>query len=203
MSKVIVELSMSLDGFVAGPNDSPERGLGEGGERLFMWYASGDTDFPLPGTDMVFKISQASADLLREEWGKLGAMVTGRRTFDIAGAWGGNPPGGGPCFVVTHTIPQEWTKAGSPFTFVTAGVENAVAQAKQVAGDKNISVGSASIVQQCLKAGILDEIHIDLAPVLLGEGVRLFDHLGGPIELERLQVVEGKDVTHLRFRVVK
>jgi len=204
MSKVIVELSMSLDGFVAGPNDSPELGLGEGGERLFTWYSSGDTDFPLPGTDMAFKISRASADLLRAEWGKIGAMVTGRRTFDIAHAWGGHPPGGGPCFVVTHTVPQEWAKAGSPFTFVTAGVESAVAQAKQVAGDKNVSVGSASIVQQCLKAGLLDEIHIDLAPVLLGSGVRLFDHLGGqPIELENIQVVKGTDVTHLHFRVVK
>jgi dihydrofolate reductase len=204
MSKVFVELSMSLDGFVAGPNDSPERGLGEGGERLFTWYSSGDTDFPLPGTNMAFKISRASADLLQEEWNQLGAMVTGRRTFDIAGAWGGNPPGGGPCFVVTHTVPQEWIMAGSPFTFVTDGVESAVAQAKKVAGNKNVSISSASIVQQCLKAGLLDEIHIDLAPVLLGGGVRLFDHLGGePIELENIQVVKGTDVTHLHFRVVK
>jgi len=204
MSKVFVELSMSLDGFVAGPNDSPTLSLGEGGERLFAWYASGDTDFPLPGTNMVFKISRASADLLQEEWHQLGAMVTGRRTFDIAGAWGGNPPGGGPCFVVTHHVPQQWVKEGSPFIFVTDGVEAAVAQAKEIAGDKNVSVSSASIVQQCLKAGLLDEIHIDLAPVLLGGGVRLFDHLGRqPIELETIQVVKGTDVTHLHFRVVK
>ncbi len=204
MSKVVVELSMSLDGFVAGPNDGPENGLGDGGDRLFKWYYSGDTDFPLPGTDMSFKISRASAELLREEWGKLGAMVAGRRMFDIAHAWGGHPPGGGPCFIVTHTPPQEWVKEGSPFTFVTDGVESAIRQAKQVAGGKNISASSASIAQQCIKAGLLDEIHLHLAPVLLGSGVRLFEHLGtAPIELERMRVIEAPDITHLLFRVVK
>jgi len=204
MSKVFVELSMSLDGFVAGPNDGPENGLGDGGERLFEWYSSGDTAFPLPGTDMVFQISRASADLLQEEWNTIGAMVAGRRMFDIAHAWGGNPPGGGPCFIVTHTAPQEWVKEGSPFTFVTDGVESAIRQAKQAAGDKHVAVSSASIMQQCLKAGLLDEIHIDLAPVLLGGGVRLFDHLGAvPIELERTRVIEAPGVTHLRYRIVK
>jgi dihydrofolate reductase len=204
MGKVVTELSMSLDGFVAGPNDSPERPLGDGGEQLFQWYSSGDTAFPLPGTDMVFKISRASAELLREEWEALGAMVAGRRMFDIANAWGGHPPGGGPCFVVTHTAPQEWLKEGSPFTFVTDGVESAVRQAKKAAGDKNVAASSASIAQQCIKAGLLDEIHINLAPVLLGTGVRLFDHLGAaPINLERTRVIEATDVTHLRFRVVK
>jgi dihydrofolate reductase len=204
MSKVVVELSMSLDGFVAGPNDGPENGLGDGGQRLFQWYYSGDTDFPLPGTDMVFKISRASAELLHEEWGKLGAMVAGRRMFDIAHAWGGKPPGGGPCFIVTHTPPQEWAKEGSPFTFVTDGVESAIRQAKQAAGDKNVSASSASIAQQCIKAGLLDEIHIDLAPVLLGGGVRLFEHLGtAPIELESTKVIEAPGVTHLRYRIVK
>ncbi len=204
MSKVIVELSMSLDGFVAGPNDGPERPLGDGGERLFQWYSSGDTDFPLPGTEMVFKISRASAELLREEWATFGAMVAGRRMFDIANAWGGNPPGGGPCFIVTHTVPQEWVKEGSPFTFVTDGVESAIRQAKKAAGDKNVSVSSASIAQQSLKLGLLDEIRIDLAPVLLGDGVRLFDHLGAKqVELETTRVVEAPGVTHLRFRIIK
>jgi dihydrofolate reductase len=204
MSRVIVELSMSLDGFVAGPNDGSEQPLGEGGERLFQWYYSGDTSFPLPGTDMVFRISRTSADLLQEDWGKIGAMVAGRRMFDIANAWHGNPPGGGPCFIVTHSPPQEWIKEGSPFTFVTDGVESAIRQAQQVAGDKNVSVSSASIMQQCIKAGLLDEIHINLAPVLLGGGVRLFDNLGaGPIELEGTKVIEAPGVTHLHFRVVK
>lgn len=204
MGKVVTELSMSLDGFVTGPNDGPERPLGDGGERLFMWYYSGDTALPLPGTDMVFTVSRASAELLREEWAMLGASVVGRRMFDIANAWGGNPPGGEPCFVVTHTVPQEWVKEGSPFTFVTDGVESAIRQAKQAAGDKNISVSSANIMQQCIKAGLLDEIQIDLVPVLLGDGVRLFEHLGAtPIELEQTRVVGAPGVTHLWFRVVR
>ena len=206
MSKVVLELSMSLDGFVAGPNDGPGNGLGDGGERLFKWYSSGDTDFPLPGTDMVFKISPASAEFLRPSWLNIGASVTGRRTFDITGGWGGNPPGGpdSPYFVVTHTVPREWVKPGSPFTFVTDGVESAVEMAKKAAGEMNVDLIGASIAQQCLKAGLLDEIQIDLAPVLLGDGVRLFDHLGNsPIDLEPLAVVQGLDVTHLRYRVIK
>jgi dihydrofolate reductase len=204
MSQVVLELSMSLDGFVAGPNDSPERPLGEGGERLFQWYSNGDTALALPGTDMVFQVSRASADLLRAEWGKLGAMVAGRRMFDIANAWEGHPPGGSPCFIVTHTPPQEWVKEGSPFVFVTDGVASAVDRAKHAAGDKNVSIGSANIAQQCLHAGLLDQIQIDLVPVLLGGGVRLFDHLGAaPIDLEATRVVEAPGVTHLLFRVVK
>ena len=206
MSKVVLELSMSLDGFIAGPNDSPENGLGDGGEALFKWYSTGDTDFPLPGTDMVFKISRASAEFLRPSWLNIGASVAGRRTFDIAHGWGGNPPGGAdvPHFVVTHTIPQEWVKPGSPFTFVTDGVESAVRQAKEAAGNKNVDLIGASVAQQCLKAGLLDEIQLDLAPVLLGGGVRLFDHLdNAPIELDPLAVVEGLGVTHLRYRVLK
>jgi len=206
MSKVVLELSMSLDGFIAGPNDSPENGLGDGGDALFKWYSSGDTDFPVPGTDMVFKISRASAEFLRPSWLNIGASVAGRRTFDIAHGWGGNPPGGAdaPHFVVTHTTPQEWVKPGSPFTFVTDGVESAVRQAKEAAGNKNVDLMGASIAQQCLKAGLLDEIQIDLAPVLLGGGVRLFDHLDtAPIELEPQAVVQGLGVTHLRYRVVK
>ena len=206
MSKVVLELSMSLDGFIAGPNDSPDNGMGDGGDALFKWYSSGDTDFPLPGTDMVFKMSRASAEFLRPAWMSIGASVTGRRTFDIAHGWGGNPPGGAdaPHFVVTHTVPQEWVKPGSPFTFVTDGVESAVRQAKEAAGDKNIDLIGASIAQQCLNAGLLDEIQVDLAPVLLGGGVRLFDHLdSAPIELEPIAVVQGMGVTHLRYRVVK
>jgi dihydrofolate reductase len=117
---------------------------------------------------------------------------------------GRQPPSGVPAFVVTHTVPQEWVYEGFPFTFVTDGVESAVEQARAVAGDKDVAVGSASIAQQCIRAGLLDEIHVDLVPVLLGDGVRLFDHLGpGPIELERARVVEAPGVTHLTFRVVR
>ena len=111
---------------------------------------------------------------------------------------------GVPTFVVTHTVSQEWVYEGSPFTFVTDSVQSAVEQAKEVAGDKDVAVGAASIVQQCIRAGVLDEIHIDLVPVLLGNGIRLFDHLGtGPIELESPRVTEAPGVTHLTFRVVK
>jgi dihydrofolate reductase len=204
VGKVATGLSMSLDGFIAGPNDGPERPLGEGGERLFAWYSAGDTEYRLPGTEMVFNVSPQSAELLSEAHSKMGALVTGRRTFDITRGWGGNPPLGVPTFVVSHSVSQEWVYEGSPFTFVTDGVESAVEQAKAVAGEKDVAVGAASIAQQCIRAGLLDEIHVDLVPVLLGDGVRLFDHLGaGPIQLESTRVVEGGGVTHLTFRVVK
>jgi dihydrofolate reductase len=204
MGKVSTGLSMSLDGFIAGPNDGPHSPLGEGGERLFAWYSAGDTEYRLPGTEMVFKVSPQSAELLREAHTKMGAFVTGRRTFDITGGWGGRPPLGVPTFVLTHTVPQEWVYEGSPFTFVTDGVESAVERARAVAGEKDVAVGAASVVQQCIRAGLLDEIHIDLVPVLLGGGVRLFEHLGPePIELESTEVVEGVGVTHLTFRVVR
>jgi dihydrofolate reductase len=204
MGKVSTGLTMSLDGFIAGPNDGPERPLGEGGERLFAWYSSGDTEYSLPGTEMVFRVSPQSAELLSRVERTMGAFVTGRRTFDIANGWGGRPPLGVPTFVVTHSVPREWVYEGSPFTFVTDGVENAVERAKIVAGDKDVAVGAASIVQQCIKAGLLDEVTVNLVPVLLGAGVRFFDHPGpAPIELESTGVVEGTGVTHLTFRVVQ
>jgi dihydrofolate reductase len=205
MGKVSTGLSMSLDGFIAGPNDGPERPLGEGGDRLFNWYFSGDTEYRLSGTEMVFKISPVSAELLREAHRTMGAFVTGRRTFDITNGWGGSPPLGVSTFVVTHTVPGKWVYEGSPFTFVTDGIESAVEQARAVAGDKNnVAVGAASIAQQCIEAELLDEIHVDLVPVLLGGGVRLFEHLGTePIELESARVIEASGVTHLTFRVVK
>src|SRR5215213_1862876 len=124
MGKVTMGLSMSLDGFIAGSNDGPERPLGEGGERLFEWYSSGDTAYSMPGTDMVFRISSQSAELLSELERTMGAFVTGRRTFDITNGWGGNPPLGVPTFVVTHSVPREWVYEGSPFTFVTDGLES-------------------------------------------------------------------------------
>jgi dihydrofolate reductase len=140
---------------------------------------------------MVLKVSPESAELIEDSLKMTGAMVAGRRMFDVAGAWDGHPPFV-PCFIVTHTVPQEWVKEGSPFTFVTDGVESAIEQAKAVAGDKNVAVATASITQQCIKAGLLDEIHIDLVPLLLGAGIRLFDHLAAsPIELESTKVIEA------------
>jgi dihydrofolate reductase len=204
MGKVATGLSMSLDGFIAGPNDGQGQPLGEGGERLFEWFSAGDTEYGLPGTEMVFRVSPQSAEMLREAHAGMGAFVTGRRTFDIANGWGGSPPLGVPTFVVTHTVPEEWVYEGSPFRFVTDGVEGAVEKARAAAGERDVAVGAASIAQQCLRAGILDEVHVDLVPVLLGDGVRLFEHLGaGPIGLESTRVIEGTGVTHLTFRVVK
>src|ERR1044071_8101827 len=119
MGKVVFNMTMSLDGFVAGPNDGPENGLGDGGDALFNWYFSGDTDFQIPGAPP-FKVSAASAEILQDALKNNGAMVAGRRMFDVAQGWGGNPPGS-PCFILTHHPPQEWVKPGSPFIFVTDG----------------------------------------------------------------------------------
>lgn len=201
MSKVSAGFTMSLDGFIAGPNDEVD--------LLFRWYSSGDADFPVSvaGTDRVFKISRASAELLKAEWSELGAIVTGRRDFDVSGAWAGQPPLSVPTFIVTHStqsVDPKWLAPGSPFTFVTDGVPSAIDRAKEAAAGKGVGVGGSTIVQQCLKAGLLDEIQIELVPVLLGAGIRLFDNLGPePIELETIKVVAAPDVTHLRYRVVK
>jgi dihydrofolate reductase len=196
MAKIITSFTMSLDGFIAGPNDD----VG----RIFRWYFAGDTDFRRPDGRAMFKLSQASAELLRETWGTIGAIVTGRRDFDVSAAWGGQSPLPVPMFIVTHSPPQAWVKPGSPFTFVTEGVERAVALGRQAAGDKNVAIGGTKITQQCLQAGLLDEIHIDLVPILLGAGIRLFENLGPePIDLENIGGTEGTGVTHLRFRVVK
>jgi dihydrofolate reductase len=203
MGKVVFNMTVSLDGFVAGPNDNPDNGLGDGGDALFNWYFSGDTEIPISDGNMVLKVSPQSADILKKALESYGAGVWGRKTFDIARAWGGHPPGS-PCFIVTHSAPQEWVKEGSPFTFVADGVESAIRQAKEAAGDKDVVVCTASILQQCLNLGLMDEIHIDVAPLLLGNGVRLFDPLDiKPIELERIRVVEAPGVTHLGYRVVK
>jgi dihydrofolate reductase len=204
MGKVLVQLSMSLDGFIAGPNDNPENSLGDGGEYLFRWYSSGDTDFKWPSGTMMSKVPAISAEYLREMVPAIGALVTGRRTFDIAHGWGGRHPLDVPVVVLTHTFPQEWIGKGSVFTFVSDGVESAIARSKEIAGNKNVAVSAASIAQQCLMAGLLDEIHIDLAPVLLGGGIRLFDHLGTqPIELDCTRVIAASGITHLTFRVLK
>ncbi len=204
MGKVATGLTMSLDGFIAAPNDGPEHPLGEGGMRLFDWYSSGDTEYVVPSGGMTFKVSSQSAELLQETFEAVGALVTGRRTFDITNGWSGRHPLDVPVFVLTHTMPEGWDYEGSPFTFVTDGVESAIEQAKAVAGEKDVAVGAASLAQQCIRAELLDEVHIDLVPVLLGGGVRLFEHLGTtPIELERTRVIEAPGVTHLTFRIVK
>ncbi|HLT18973.1 MAG TPA: dihydrofolate reductase family protein [Thermomicrobiales bacterium] len=206
MAQVGTGLSMSLDGFIAGPNDSPSNPLGDGGERLFAWYGSGNVEVTAPSGTMSARVSPESAAHLQEIYPSFGALVTGRRTFDFTDGWGGLHPADVPVFVVTHEVPEEWVRAhpDAPFTFVTDGVESAVEQAKAVAGDGLVGVGAASLAQQCLKAGLLDLVHVDLVPVLLGGGVRLFEHLGAtPIDLELVKVVDAPGVTHITYRVVK
>jgi dihydrofolate reductase len=196
MGRVGIGFSMSLDGFVAGPNDDVS--------RVFQWYFAGETTHTVKSGAEDFEMSESGAESIEEAGKTTGALVTARRTFDIAHAWGGKHPMDVPVVVVTHNIPQEWVKEGSPFTFVTDGVEHALAEAKRIAGDKNIAVGAPSVAQQCLKLGLIDEIQIDLVPVLLGEGIRLFDHLGNvPIELESTSINPGTGVIHLSYRVVK
>jgi dihydrofolate reductase len=137
--------------------------------------------------------------------GSIGAGIIGRRMFDVTGGWGGNPPGGPDAryFVLTHSGPAEWARPGSPFTFVTDGIESALAQAKAVAGDKDVGLGGgANVIQQYLAARLVDELRLHVAPVLLGAGKRLFDHLGDQtIELERTRVIESPYATHLFFAV--
>jgi dihydrofolate reductase len=212
MAKVIVALTMSLDGFIAGANDGADQGLGEGGMRLFDWYFDGDTpirqyqEAASRGVSVPpFKLASSNATVFEELIDSGGAVVTGRRTYDITNGWSGNGPIPKlPLFVLTHSVPDVVPKGESTYTFVTDGVESAVAQAKAAAGEKYVSLMGASIPQQCLRAGLLDEIQIHLVPVLLGAGVRLFDHLGtANIELQTMRVVDGPGVTHLRFRVVK
>lgn len=203
MGNLVFNMTMSLDGFVAGPNDSPDKGLGDGGDALFNWYFSGDTEIPISDGNMILKVSSQSAEILKASMENSGAGVWGRKTFDIAGAWDGHPPGS-PCFIVTHHVPQEWVYEGSPFTFVTNGVESAIRQAKEAAGDKDVVVCTASILQQCLNLGLMDEIYVDVAPLLLGQGVRLFDHLEiKPTDLECIRVINAPGVVHLGYRVLK
>lgn len=204
MGKVSFNMTMSLDGYVAGPNDGPQNPLGDGGERLFTWYSSGDTEYKMPGGAWKFKVSAASAAQLDKAIQQAGVLVTGRRTFDIANAWGGQHPVDVPIVVLTHRVPQEWVKPGSPFIFVTDGIESAIAKAQAIAGDRTVAVGSATTLQQTLNAGLLDELQIDLVPLILGGGVRLFEHLDiTPKQLEQISAIKGMGVTHLTYRVRK
>lgn len=195
MSKVIAGFSMSLDGFVAGPGDRVE--------EVFKWYSMGDASATVSSGDQEFKMSREGADHIEKGAQGAGVLVTARRTFDLAHAWGGRHPMNVPVVVVTHRVPAEWaSKKDSPFTFVTEGVAAAIAKAREIAGDKDVVVGAPSVLQQCIQLGILEEISIDLAPVVLGGGVRLFDHLGtNPLELEIASVSGTRAVTHITYRI--
>ena len=197
MGTVTSGFSMSLDGFVADSKD--------GVDEVFKWYVTGNREVEVQTGDTTFKMTAEGADYIEAAGKAAGVLVTARRTFDLANAWGGRHPMGVPVVVVTHTVPDEWTdRRDSPFTFVTDGVESAIETAQQIAGSKDVAVGAPSVMQQCLALGLLDEIHIDLAPVVLVAGVRLFDHLGtGPIELQLIDASGTTHVTHLTYRVHK
>ena len=197
MSKVVAIMSMSLDGYVADLND--------GVAEVFDWYfTSGDVEIRNGGSDpMTFRVSESSAKHLRGLWSELGAVLTGRRTFDVADGWNGNHSWG-PAFVLTHHIPDGWPRPNSTVHFVTDGIESAVNKAKAAAARKNVGVHGADTIQQLLNAGLLDEIHVDVAAVLLGSGVRLFDRLAGPPSvLGNPTVIQGVGVTHLCYPVRK
>jgi dihydrofolate reductase len=189
---ILADMSMSVDGFIADPQD--------GIEPLVAWYFAGDTEVA-PG--IPFRVSEGSAQVLREAMGRLGAIVGGRRYFDLAKGWGGAHPTGVPAFIVTHSVPEGWENAGPSIQFVTdGGIEAAVARAKAAAGDKDVAIATPSTVRQCIDAGLLDEININIVPMLLGSGQRFFpgDDLE-PLGLSDPEVVQGVGVTHLRYRL--
>jgi dihydrofolate reductase len=193
VGKVLAEMSMSLDGYVAGPDDQ----VG----ALHGWYLSGEVETPAGSGGFAFRTSPASARVLRDALAHTGAVITGRRNFDIAGGWGGNHPLGVPVFVVTHSTPDGWPRDNAPFTFL-AGVEEAVTAARAAAGEKAVVIASPNIAQQALQLGLLDEIAVSLVPVLLGDGIPFFArHDSAPIPLTDPAIVQGCGVTHLQFKV--
>jgi dihydrofolate reductase len=196
MSKVYTGASMSLDGYISGPNES-------GFEHLFKWYGNGDVAVPTADPEMTFHVTQVSADHWRVVTGLTGAIVVGRKLFDYTSGWGGNHPLGVPVVVMTHSVPDGWPRDDAPFRFVSEGIERAVEVAKELAGDKGVGLNGGEIARQALDAGLLDEIWVDLVPVLLGDGTPFFSQLGSaPVELEGpVSNVQGTDVTHLRFVV--
>jgi dihydrofolate reductase len=196
MAASVLYMSMSLDGFVAGPNEGPDNGLGDGGDRLHEWFSTGA---PTEHSGVPGRPSGANGAMMDEAM-ETGAVVAGRGTFEPARGWGGDHHDGVPIFILSrHPEAEEmqW-----PLVSYVSDVEAAIAGAKEAAGDRDVLVHGVGTAQLALEAGVLDELQIHLIPVLLGEGRRLFEHLGADhIELEQTRVVEGAGVTHLRYRV--
>jgi dihydrofolate reductase len=193
MSTVLTHMTMSLDGFIADPND--------GIDELFGWYGAGDLSVPTANEQISFSVDSESAELLESYMGgAVGALISGRRLFDITDGWGDNHPVGAPVVVVTHQPPDDADKW--PRTTFVGDVATAVERAKEIAGDKNVTIASASIAAQALDLGLVDEVHVSLVPVLLGEGIPYFANLGAaPHRLEDPVVIPGKRATHLQYRV--
>lgn len=202
MTKVVAAHSTSLDGCIAGADDSPQQPLGTGGDRLFSWLRDGDTPSRYnPG----FKMSAVSAAFFDEGVGRVGAVISGRRTYDVSEGWGGSGPMPGiPLFVLTHRVPDAVPTGDPPYTFVTDGIQRAVEQARAVAAGKDVALMGASLVQQGLRAGLLDELVISLVPVVLGRGARPLEGLEpGSVQFDLVRVVDAPGVTHLTYRDLK
>jgi dihydrofolate reductase len=193
MSKVLTHMTMSLDGFVAAPDDQP-------GE-LFDWYAAGDVSVESANENVTFDVDEASADVLGELTERVAVIVAGRRLFDIADGWNDAHPAGAAVVVVTHDPPADAAERYPKTTFVD-DVEAAIAKAREIAGDKNVTLASANVIQQALELGLVDEICVSLVPVLFGEGVPYFAKLDrGHVMLEDPVVVQGRRALHLVYPV--
>jgi dihydrofolate reductase len=193
---VIADMTMSLDGFIADPDD----GVG----ALFDWYSEGSEEFTMPGNGMEMHVSEASLGHLGRVVSELGALVTGRRLYDLTNGWDGSHPGGAPVFVVTHAAPKHAPSGTTPLTFVTDGLASAITQAQAVAGERAVVIASADVARQCLDQGLLDIIQASVAPVLLGRGIPFFAGLERyPVMLEDPVITPGSRVTHMYFRVRK
>jgi dihydrofolate reductase len=193
MGKVFSHMTMSLDGFIAQPDDQPA--------ELFDWYEAGDVSVSTPNEDISFKVDDASAEVLRDLTHDTGALIAGRRLFDIADGWNDNHPAGAPVVVVTHRPPAKAAETWPTTTFVD-GVEAAIDRAKQIAGDKNVTIASANVTQQALALGLVDEVCVSLVPVLFGEGIPYFSKLDdGHLLLDDPVVVQGRRALHLRYPV--
>ncbi len=202
MAKVVIDMSMSLDGFVTGPGDGPRFPLGErGARRLFDWYFSGQEPFQ----SSIFRPDAANRPVLAEIFSNVGAMLTGRRTFDITNGWGGTHPVNAiPVVILTHTPPAVCPQGKSEFLFISEGIRVAVARAKALAGEKRVAIGGASVAQQALQAGLVDEIYLHIAPIILGTGKRLFDLIGPrAIQLRHLDTLDTPDTQHVRYEVLR
>lgn len=191
MGTVAAGFSVSLDGFVADENDDISALYGWMVGQVEQETALEDMDYTDQGKDV--NASRSST---------FGAIVSGRRTFDLAQGWGGQHPLGVPVVIVTHEPPTEWANDGKPFSFVTGGVAEAVAKAQEIAGDDTVAVCGPDVMRQCLESGLLDEVGIDLVPVLLGNGVPMFAG-EAPVQLEKISADDAEGVTHLRYRVVR
>jgi dihydrofolate reductase len=186
-------MTMSLDGYIAGPDDQ----VGE----LFEWYEAGEVSVPSSNDAVAFNVDEASAEMLRELIERHGALVSGRRLFDVADGWNDNHPSGAPVVVVTHSAPANAAERWPRTTFVD-GVEAAIAKAREIAGDKDVVVASANIIQEALDLGLVDEVCVSLVPVLFGEGIPYFSKLDrGHLLLEDPVVVQGRRALHLRYPV--